>query len=196
MSLHFFYRYIVGLFLEYMKLSDEGLHPEKVFKYCPVCGANTLTFKHGRAFMCDTCGFEHFFNAAGAVLAVIVNPKGELLVSRRAKAPFKNTYDLPGGFIDPKESAEESLLREIKEELNVEVDTYELCFTVPNQYPYSGVVIFTVDLVFKVTVKTPEHMKACDDVAEFLWVPPQQLHSTFFGIQSCNVAIQKLGLIP
>lgn len=178
-----------------MERIDEGLHPIHVFKFCPVCGSNDLTFKFGRAFDCHNCGFEYFFNSAGAVLAVIFNEKGELLVSRRAKAPYKDTFDFPGGFIDPSESAEQSLVREIHEELNVEVDTSEFCFTIPNQYPYSGIIISTVDLVFKVTLKDISKMKACDDVAEILWINPNNLHDKFFGIESCNAAVKRLGLI-
>lgn len=178
-----------------MEKTDNAQHPVQVFKFCPICGSKDLTFKYGRAFDCHHCGFEYYFNSAGAVLAVIFNDKGELLVSKRAKAPYKDTFDFPGGFIDPTESAEESLVRELKEELNIEVENFELCFTVPNQYPFSGVIIFTVDMVFKVRIKDFSNMKAMDDVAEYFWVDPKKLHEHFFGIQSCNVAIKRLGLI-
>lgn len=178
-----------------MNTLDKANHPIEVFKFCPKCGSKELSFKFGRAFDCMDCGFEYFFNAAGAVLAVIFNEKGELLVVRRAIAPFKDTFDFPGGFIDPGESAEDSLIRELREELDVEVKEYEFCFSIPNQYPYSGIIISTVDMVFKVTIKDFEGIKAYDDVSEVRFVHPSVLHEKYFGIETCNIAIKKLGLI-
>lgn len=178
-----------------MNTPDKANHPIEVFKHCPKCGSTELSFKFGRAFDCLHCGFEYFFNSAGAVLAVIFNEQGELIVTRRAKAPFKGTFDFPGGFIDPGESAEECLVRELREELDVEISDYELCFSIANQYPYSGIIISTVDMVFRARIKDFSEIQAYDDVAEVCFVKPADLHDKFFGIQSCNIAIKKLRII-
>ena len=62
------------------------------------------------------CGFVYYFNSSAATAIFITNRVGELLVVRRAKEPAKGTFDLPGGFVDMYETAEEAIIREVKEE--------------------------------------------------------------------------------
>ena len=60
--------------------------------------------------------FIYYFNPSSAVACFIRNSRGELLLVRRAKEPAKGRLDLPGGFVDMHESAEEAAQREVKEE--------------------------------------------------------------------------------
>ena len=101
------------------------------FRYCPKCSAAALRPSSPKSIRCSECGFEYFFNAAGAVAALIVNQNGELLVTVRAHDPHKGKLDLPGGFIDPGESAEHALAREIKEELNLDIEDMQYVASAP-----------------------------------------------------------------
>ena len=61
-----------------------------------------------------------------AVKAVIINENGEILLLQRNPNQYgTDVWDLPGGLIDPGEKEESSLLREIKEELNIEAKIKE-----------------------------------------------------------------------
>ena len=82
-------------------------HPLDIFGYCPRCGKGGFAINDFKSKRCSGCGFTLYFNAIAAAVAVIVNERGELLVSRRAKEPAKGTLDLPGGFIDSFETGEE-----------------------------------------------------------------------------------------
>ena len=77
------------------------------FRYCPICGSQQFKVNSSKSKKCEKCGFELFMNASSAVAAFITNSKGELLVERRKLEPAKGTLDLPGGFVDPQETAEE-----------------------------------------------------------------------------------------
>jgi ADP-ribose pyrophosphatase YjhB (NUDIX family) len=70
---------------------------------------------------CEACGFELYLNVAAAVAGLIRDERGRLLITVRGKEPGKGKWDLPGGFADPNESAEQALAREIREEVGLEV---------------------------------------------------------------------------
>jgi NADH pyrophosphatase NudC (nudix superfamily) len=98
------------------------MHFSTLFTFCPVCGSNQFTQNNIKSKHCEACGFVFYVNASAAVAAFILNEAGELLVCTRAKEPAKGTWDLAGGFVDENETAEQAICREIKEELNADVD--------------------------------------------------------------------------
>ena len=91
----------------------------KDFNYCPKCGKKTLQ-GNPRRIECSACGFVFYFNAASAV-AAIIQKDNTILLTTRAREPEKGKLDLPGGFVDHNETAQEALQREIREELNIEI---------------------------------------------------------------------------
>ena len=88
----------------------------KHLKYCPKCGQETLIFDGEKKFSCSQCDFVMYQNIAAAV-AVLIRCEDELLLTKRNQNPKIGKLDLAGGFTDPKESAEETCSRELKEEL-------------------------------------------------------------------------------
>ena len=94
----------------------ETKHPLEKFLFCPVCGASRFEVSSEKSKQCGACGFEFFLNPSTSTVAVIVNTKNELLAVRRAKQPAKGTLDLPGGFCDCGETAEQGVIREVLEE--------------------------------------------------------------------------------
>ena len=71
------------------------------------------------------------FQSFLAVACFIRNSKGELLLVRRAKEPAKGTLDLPGGFVDMYESAEDAAHREVKEETGLDIAAAVISFPFP-----------------------------------------------------------------
>ncbi|WP_066628306.1 NUDIX hydrolase [Labilibacter marinus] len=149
--------------------------PQNVLKYCPKCGSSKFEFEGERSFKCADCGFHFFINGAAAVAALIENEKGELLLSVRAFDPNKGMLDLPGGFVDPNESAEHALYREIKEELNLDVEKIDFLVSFPNEYIFSGYTVYTCDLAFRCRVKGWENMKIQDDISDVKFVNKDNL---------------------
>ena len=154
------------------------------YKYCPVCGSAHFVKNSQKSLRCSGCGFELFMNPAAAVVAFITNCKGELLVERRKLEPAKGTLDLPGGFADVLETAEEAVAREVMEETGLKVTAARYLFSLPNVYRYSDLDVHTLDMFFACTVEDDSALSAGDDAADCLWVAPGDIHTELFGLRS------------
>lgn len=159
------------------------------FRFCPQC-ARPSTCTSPREFRCEPCGFRYFFNVAAAVGAFIVFD-GELLLTRRAHAPAAGTLDLPGGFVDPDESLEGALARELHEELALTVASNELryLFSLPNRYPFAGITYRTADCFYRIDYPTRPAVQARDDVSAVLWVAPDKIATHEIGLDSARAAL-------
>ena len=126
------------------------------------------------------------------MVAVIENSKGEILVARRAKDPAKGSFDLPGGFLDLHETAEEALSREIMEESRLTVLKSEYLFSIPNIYLYSNFEVHTLDLFFRCKVGDFSGLRADDAVSELLFIPYKEINPADFGLISIRKGIEKI----
>ena len=123
-------------------------------RYCPKCGNESLTWDGEKKWNCSKCGFVLFHNVAGAV-AVIIRFKDEILLTKRNQEPKKGKLDLAGGFVDPRESAEQTCVRELFEEMKIQVDISKLKYlaSLPNIYEYKSIVYNTLDLFYEYEVE-------------------------------------------
>ena len=140
--------------------------------YCPKCGSSEFSFKEDQSFLCNKCDFHLYINSAAAVAALIVNDKGEILFTRRAFEPHKGMLDLPGGFVDIMETAENALIREIKEELNLDIEKSDYFMSSPNEYIFGGLSVFTLDLAYICQLKTFKNIHAKDDISSYEFIAP------------------------
>ncbi|MGE3845339.1 MAG: NUDIX domain-containing protein [Gammaproteobacteria bacterium] len=161
------------------------------FVHCPAC-ARGSDCVDTRVFLCEHCAFRYYHNVAAAVAAFIVHD-GELLLTRRAHAPAAGTLDLPGGFVDPAETLEAALARELAEELGLAPlpATPRYLFSVPNVYEYAGVSYATADAFFLIACATRPALAALDDVSETLWRPVGAIEIEEIGLASAREAMQK-----
>ena len=168
------------------------MHPLDKFAFCPVCGSTSFEENNFKSKHCMQCGFTYYANPSSATAAFITDENNNLLVVRRGKEPAKGTLDLPGGFVDMDETAEEGMLREIREETGLHLQAPEYLFSIPNLYLYSGMTIHTLDMFFRLNVERAKvDPKASDDAAEVMWIPLDQLDYKLFGLHSISRAVKK-----
>jgi len=166
-------------------------HPLTFFSFCPRCGFSGFSENDEKSKKCATCGFVFYLNASSAVAAIIINENNEMLLCRRACEPYKGTLDLPGGFVDLNESAEEALRREILEEIGTEVETMQYFGSFPNIYPFSGFEVHTLDMVFICTLKTDSILAPDDDVSEAMFIPFDKINLDEIKLPSIRKAVEK-----
>ena len=167
-------------------------HPLDKFRFCPICGAPHFVVNNASSKRCESCGFVYYFNPRASVVAVIRDEKGRLLVARRAHEPAMGTFDLPGGFTECGETAEESLCREVLEETGISIHSARYLFSEPNISPYSGIDIHTMDLFYEVRVDSSITFSSNDDVASLQWIAPEDINPDEFGLHSIRRGIIKL----
>ena len=167
-------------------------HPLAQFKYCPKCGSPRFEVHNGKSKHCAECGFTYYFNPSSATVALILNERDELLVCRRGKEPAKGTLDLPGGFVDYEETAEEAMRRELLEETGAQALTVEYLFSLPNLYVYSDLEIPTLDMFFRCTLPENAAVRPADDVAECRFIPFADVHPEAFGLRSIRRAVEHM----
>ncbi len=69
------------------------------------------------------------------VVAAIIRKEGKIFATQRGYGEWKDWWEFPGGKMEPGETPEEALKREIREELSTEIRVDELLCTVEYDYP-------------------------------------------------------------
>jgi len=156
----------------------QSTHPLNVLKFCPKCGSSAIDSYPDLSLKCRSCGFHFYVNSAAAVAALVVNPEGKLLLTRRAVEPDYGKLDLPGGFIDPGESAEDAVKRELWEELGMKVKSMEYVTSAPNEYIFSGYSVFTLDMAFRVIPESVTGLVAMDDILDYRFYAEDEIDYT------------------
>jgi NADH pyrophosphatase NudC (nudix superfamily) len=150
----------------------------KILKYCPSCGKESLNWDGEKKWSCPNCNFTLYNNVAGAV-AVVIRHNDEIYLTRRNRDPKKGKLDLAGGFVDPKESAEETCKRELSEELQLDIDISNLKYltSLPNVYQYKEIDYNTIDLFYEYNVSEKFEVNLeLSEISEAAWIPLKELN--------------------
>lgn len=138
-----------------------------MYRFCPVCGKEIVK-RSPSLFVCRKCGFHFYQNPVPTTGATIINKENKILLVKRKFPPKKGYWDVPGGFIEPGESAEESLKRELKEELGISFKNFAYLSSYASKYLYKGINYSTLCFMYAVKIKD-ENLKVGDDVVGFKW---------------------------
>jgi len=104
--------------------------------------------------------------------AVIFNEKKEILCAQRSSSmSLPGLWEFPGGKIEPGESPESCLVREIREELGCQIEVHERIADATHQYPNLAVLLITH------RAKIIEGAPAPKEHAQLVWLPLSELPS-------------------
>ena len=112
--------------------------------HCPVDGTPTVPDPGGHSTRCPADGTEHFPRTDPAVIMLVTDPDDRALLARNAAWPGRRVSIL-AGFVDPGESAEQAVIREVAEETQIKVTNVTYVGSQPWPMPRSLMLGFRAD---------------------------------------------------
>ena len=112
-------------------------------RFCGRCGGKTDPAPGELAKRCTRCGMLHYPRLSPAVI-VLVTKEDRLLLARSPGFP-QGLYSVLAGFVEPGESIEEAVVREVREEVGIEVTNVRYFGSQPWPFPNSLMIGFTAD---------------------------------------------------
>ncbi len=119
------------------------LNWDRTHQYCGVCGNVTFTRQKERCKECSSCGHLAYPKMAPAVMALVIRNK-QILLARSPHFPPK-VYSVLAGFVDPGETLEQCVIREVREEVGIKVKNVRYFASQPWPFSYSLMIAFTCE---------------------------------------------------
>jgi NAD+ diphosphatase len=114
-------------------LASQLLHHAQSYRVCPTCAEPLHGSVRTRARECQRCN-KHWFPRVAPCVIVLVHDGDRLLMTRQSRFP-PGMFGLIAGFVEPFESLEECVHREVKEECGVLVDQLQYIGSQPWPFP-------------------------------------------------------------
>lgn len=116
---------------------------DRTNQFCSRCGTKTLQRPGERGKECPDCG-ELFYPRISPAVIVLIRKKHEILLASSPNFP-PGMYSLIAGFVEPGETAEAAVAREVKEEVGIEVKNITYFGTQAWPFPNSLMIGFTAE---------------------------------------------------
>jgi NAD+ diphosphatase len=114
---------------------------DRAHQFCGRCGVPLKTQTDERAKACPKCGLLHFPRLAPAIIVLV--ERGNQLLLARSRHFMPGMYSVLAGFVEPGESLEEAVSREVKEEVGIEIKDIKYFGSQPWPFPHSLMIGFT-----------------------------------------------------
>jgi NAD+ diphosphatase len=129
-------------------------------RYCGRCAAATELGSSERSRTCPSCGLVSYPRLAPAVMA-LVRRERSLLLARSPHFP-EGMFSALAGFVEPGESLEETLRREVREEVGVEIGNLRYFGSQSWPFPHSLMIAFVADYLGGEIVPQPGEIEAAE----------------------------------
>jgi NAD+ diphosphatase len=150
--------------------------------HCPQCGTVTVPAPAGHLTRCPQDGTEHFPRLDPAVIMLVIDPDDRLMLARNALWP-QGRMSVVAGFVEPGESAEHAVAREVYEETSIVVGDVRYLGSQPWPMPRSLMLGFTARAVGGQRIEVDEA-----EIGEARWFTRAELRAA--------IDAGELGLAP
>jgi NAD+ diphosphatase len=141
---------------------------DREHRFCGRCGTATQPLDDQRARHCPRCGLDAYPRIAPAVIVLVERDDGRVLLARNASfsEPF---FSCVAGFVEPGETLEDTVRREVREEVGIEVGDLAYFASQPWPFPHSLMIGFTARLA------SGELRPDGREITEAAWFSPSEL---------------------
>ncbi|GGW86556.1 NUDIX hydrolase [Streptomyces malachitofuscus] len=145
---------------------------QRLHRFCSRCGERTVIAAAGHIRRCPACGAEHYPRTDPAVIMAVVDGDDRILLGRQVHWP-EGRFSTLAGFVEPGESIEHSVRREVHEEVGIAVGEVEYIASQPWPFPSSLMLGFTA------RATTTEINVDGDEIHEARWFSRDELAAAF-----------------
>jgi len=143
----------------------------ETYTHCPRCGSPTDPIASGHARKCPVDGSEHFPRVDPAMIVLVTDGGDRCLLARNAMWPERRVSIL-AGFVEAGESAEQAVVREVREETGIAVGAVTYLGSQPWPMPQSLMLGFRADAAGSTDIKVD-----ADEIAEAHWYSRDDLRA-------------------
>ncbi|MCX9192541.1 NAD(+) diphosphatase [Carbonactinospora thermoautotrophica] len=140
----------------------------RTHRFCARCGHPTQPVNAGHVRRCPDCGAEHFPRTDPAVIMLVVDDADRALLARQPSWPDRR-YSILAGFVEPGESLEQAVAREVAEEVGITVG--EVTYRASQPWPFPS----SLMLGFRARAVTSEVRVGEDEISEARWFSRAEL---------------------
>ena len=138
--------------------------------YCAKCGLPTEISDAGWSRKCPQDCVTHFPRTEPAIIVAVKDDTDRILLGRRTNWP-DNWFSTLAGFVEAGESCEAAVVREVREEVGVELDVKSLQYLGSQPWPYPA----SLMLGYSALALTTEFKPDEDEIAEIRWLSRSEL---------------------
>jgi len=114
---------------------------DRTHHFCGRCGTPLRTKSTERAKECPQCGLLHFPRLAPAIIVLV--ERGKQLLLARSRHFMPGMFSVLAGFVEPGESLENAVVREVREEVGIDIKDIKYFGSQPWPFPHSLMIGFT-----------------------------------------------------
>lgn len=137
-------------------------------RYCGQCGSSMHLVNWELAALCHKCGHRCYPRINPCVLIAVVNDKNQLLLARSARHKT-GFFSILAGFVESAETLEQAAVREVKEEVGIDISNLRYMGSQPWPFPHSLMTAFIADY------KSGELACQPEEIEEAHWFDLDQL---------------------
>ena len=131
---------------------------------CPRCGGATESIKAGWVRRCAQDSSEHFPRTDPAIITLVIDDQDRALLGRRAIWP-ESWFSTLAGFVEPGETFEQAVVREVAEEAGVVVPVDEVVYRASQPWPFPC----SIMIAFTARTFAQDSEPDGDEIAETAW---------------------------
>ncbi|MEN3583170.1 NAD(+) diphosphatase [Streptomyces sp. ZYX-F-203] len=145
---------------------------QRTHRFCSRCGERTIIAAAGHVRRCPACGAEHYPRTDPAVIMAVLDGRDRILLGRQVHWP-EGRFSTLAGFVEPGESIEQSVRREVREEAGLTVGRVDYVASQPWPFPSS------LMLGFQAHATSTDIVVDGDEIHEAHWFSRAELTEAF-----------------